>query len=283
MKRSFKYTFLTAFLALAFVFGSMEGMELFWAVKEKEILSDSGRTVVESPVLTWQGQYDNEKAEAVDNTDMERYMLTAEQIEEAIIGWNNRTSETVHSPVEGQISMEEAIQSGENWLESMELKEKGEETDTHFVNAVLEIPKQQESSGQNGLTEQMEPYCSFWTVQFSGEGMNAVLYINAVTGKVWGAEVDLYRNLPYEVSIEKLETFVKLAGLQKNDAGILYDSDGTRAFLEVSESGLCAETEFQHRQKGYFDLTYYGHNYADEDLYYNEYVVITYKLTATEE
>ena len=60
MKRSFKYTFLTAFLALAFVFGSMEGMELFWAVKEKEILSDSGRTVVESPVLTWQGQYDNE-------------------------------------------------------------------------------------------------------------------------------------------------------------------------------------------------------------------------------
>ncbi len=147
MKRSFKYTFLTAFLALAFVFGSMEGMELFWAVKEKEILSDSGRTVVESPVLTWQGQYDNEKAEAVDNTDMERYMLTAEQIEEAITGWNNRTSETVHSPVEGQISMEEAIQSGENWLESMELKEKGEETDTHFVNAVLGIPKQQESSG----------------------------------------------------------------------------------------------------------------------------------------
>ena len=51
--------------------------------------------------------------------------------------------------------------------------------------------------------------------------------------------------------------------------------------MEIADSQLCAEMEFQRRKKGYFDLNQYEQDSADvsSELYYNEYAVITYKLT----
>lgn len=274
MNKAYKYTLFTVFLSLVFAFGSMVGMNFILEAREKQMLTENGRVVVEAPVWAWQKEEDREERENLGNSDQENYILTMEQVAEAIGSWNSRTGETVHNPVVGQISMAEAIQKGEMWLSDMGIEANEQESDVHFVNATLGVPKQNELSGQ------LEPYYSFWTVQFSGEVVNAILYINAVTGKILGAEVSLYRNLPDKLPVEKLSLFVELAGLQESDTETVFDPDGTSAFLEMADSRLCAEMEFQRRQNGYFDLTQYGQDSmgANPDLYYNEYAVITYKL-----
>ena len=50
MKKTYKYTFLTMFLALVFIFGSMAGMNFILYIREDRLLSESGMVVVESPV-----------------------------------------------------------------------------------------------------------------------------------------------------------------------------------------------------------------------------------------
>ena len=278
MNKAYKYTLFTIFLSLVFAFGSMAGMNFIMEAREKQMLTERGRTVVEAPVRGWQKQGGSEENEDGEGSAQRSYELTTEQVTEAISSWNSRTGETVHNPVVGQISMTEAIQKGEMWLADMAIEESGQGSDTHFVNATLSVPEQNEMSGQ------LEPYCSFWTVQFSGGVMNAVLYINAVTGNILGAEISLYRNLPDNLPADKLSLFAELAGFQENDTEIVFNSDGTSAFLEIADSHLCAEMGFQRKQKGYFDLAHYeqGNLNADSDIYYNEYVVITYKLTVGE-
>ena len=126
-----------------------------------------------------------------------------------------RLGETLHDPVEGQISMEEAVQEGEEWLISMGIGEgeaQGADDGLKFVKAALGVGIQKGSS-----KVQLEPYYSFWTVHFSGSYTDAVLYLNAVTGRVWRAEVTLYDNLPEELPCEKLECFVEMAGLKVTD------------------------------------------------------------------
>ena len=275
MNKAYKYTLFTIFLSLVFAFGSMAGMNFIMEAREKQMLTERGRTVVEAPVRGWQKQGGSEENEDGEDSAQRSYELTTEQVTEAISSWNSRTGETVHNPVVGQISMTEAIQKGEMWLADMAIEESGQGSDTHFVNATLSVPEQNEMSGQ------LEPYCSFWTVQFSGGGMNAILYINAVTGNILGAEISLYRNLPDNLPADKLSLFAELAGFQENDTEIVFNLDGASAFLEIADSQLCAEMEFQRRKKGYFDLNQYEQDSADvsSELYYNEYAVITYKLT----
>lgn len=280
MNKSFQYTVLTLFLALVFAFGSMAGMNFILEARENQILTESGRVVVEAPVRAWQEQDSREDEVTGGNSDQERYVFTMKQMEEVISRWNKRMAVTVHNPVNGQISMEEAVQAGEKWLIEMEMFGNEKDMEAYSVNAVLGVAIQKEAAGV-----QLEPYYSFWTVQFSGDAMNVVLYINAVTGKVLGAEVSLYRNLPERFPVEKLSLFVELAGLQGNDTETVFNIDGTLAFLEVPDSQLCAEMEFQRRQNRYVDLTKYRQDSvgANPDLYYNEYAVITYKLTVTGE
>ena len=78
-------------------------------------MSESGIAVAESPVRPWQEWGD----EPDKKEDGERYTLTAVQVRDAAERWNKRLGETLHDPVEGQISMEEAVQEGEEWLISM--------------------------------------------------------------------------------------------------------------------------------------------------------------------
>ena len=58
MKKTYKYTFLTMFLALTFIFGSMAAMNFILYIREDRFLSESGMAVVESPVRPWQGWED---------------------------------------------------------------------------------------------------------------------------------------------------------------------------------------------------------------------------------
>ncbi len=266
MKKTYKYTFLTMFLALAFIFGSMAAMNFILYIREDQFLSESGMAVVESPVRSWQGWGDESDAKE----DGERYSLTTVQVRDAMESWNQRLGETLHDPVEGQVSMKEAVREGEEWLISMGIGETlGAEDRLKLVKAVLGVGTQKSSS-----KVQMEPYYSFWTVHFSGSYTDAVVYLNAVTGRVWRAEVTLYDNFLEELPCEKLGQFVELAGLPVTDGVAEINEEKTQAVLVVEDGLLYARLDYQNVALGDNAVV----EYTNRELFHDRYVVITYEI-----
>ena len=53
MIRKYKYTFISLMFAVLFIFGSMTAMNYILRVRETQLLTESGRAEVESPVREW--------------------------------------------------------------------------------------------------------------------------------------------------------------------------------------------------------------------------------------
>ena len=254
MIRKYKYTFISLMFAVLFIFGSMTAMNYILRVRETQLLTESGRAEVESPVREWEGWGIGDEIVVSGDTDGERYVLTTNQVEEAVKSWNNRTAVTLHDPVAGQITMEEAIENGERWLIEMEI---GKEKDaaSFSISAELGVGGQKQDTG-----ERLEAYFSFWTVTYSNQSMSAILYLNAVTGKVWGAEITLYEELPKKLQDDRLQLFVELAGLQVSDDSVVTDSGETRSEIAIKESQLYAQEHSYSMSIGYensYELTIY--------------------------
>lgn len=236
MISKYKYTIVFLISAAFFIFGSMEVMDYILRIRETQLLTESGRVEMESPVRTWEGRENDKEGVVSEDIASEGNILKTEQIEDAIKCWNERNSSILHEPVVGQISMDEAIKAGEIWLVEMGI---GEEKDAaaYTINAELGIGVQVEEVG-----EQLEPYYSFWTVKYSNQSISATLYLNAVTGKVWGAEIMLYEELPKKLHDDSLRLFVELAGLQvSDDDSVVINSGETRTEIAIKESQLYAQ------------------------------------------
>lgn len=256
-KKSYKYTVLAVFMAFVFAFGSMTGMNLILHAREKQLLTEKGKAVAEVPVRSWQASKNS-----MEGVSSEGSMLTAKQMEEVISQWDENTTIS-HSPVDGQISMEEAISAGKDWLIQMGMTGSGQKTDleTYSASARLVTSIQKES-----MEKQLEPYYSSWYVRFSGSSVTAFLYINAVTGKVWSADVTIYDDLMEKISYEKLSGFVESAGLAAS-GDIICDRDGTKALLKIDDSRLWARMEIYRSDLQYSYAIYNENGLTD---YYEE-------------
>lgn len=276
MNRTYKYTLLMLFLAFVFIFGSIVGMNCILQFREKQLLTESGKIIVESPVRAWYGGESNEESENVHN---EKNMLTEEQIADVIRSWNSREMELIHNPVEGQISMETAIQIGEKWIVEMGASKENEQgTDRlpYSVKATLSV------GGQKGdIGKQLEPYYSFWTVEFSNQSRKIVMYVNAVTGKVWRAKVILYDDFSENMQYEDLLLFVEIAGFTDYDAeSIVVNKDGTQVIFEMEDSLLYGQAEYYYipfNEKGYYNIQENGDNQG-EIIFEQGYMEITYEI-----
>jgi hypothetical protein len=258
MNKAYKYTILTLLLAVVFIFVSMTGMNLILQIRERQLLTESGRIAMETPVRSWQTADNEEGEEENAVAEKETDTLTTEQMEEVINGWNQRTGVTVHSPVNGQISMEDAIEMAQQWLAEMGLNDNEQERDTDAISmsAVLGVATQEILEGV-----QLELYYSIWTVQIQSDSIKAEIYINAVTGKVWGAEITLYEEMPEKWHDNRLRLFVELAGLQVADEDfIAIDSGETRTEIAIKESRLYAQEQLYSMsiasKDGYTQLNY---------------------------
>ncbi len=209
MDKTKKPAVFSLLLSLALIVGSMACMDGIWRIRERRLLTESGSAEADSPVRAW-------RKEKSGKTDTEgNASLSREQIAEAIRHFDRRKEEFLHNPVEGQISMEEAIGIGERWIAEMGLKGGDgdrEEAALYRAEATLSAGITEEDSGE------LEPYHSFWRVCFLNQRGNGVLYLNAVTGGVWSAEITVYEELPEGISAEKLRGFARLAGIEMENA-----------------------------------------------------------------
>ena len=87
MSKKYKHIIFTLSLAIIFSFGSMAGMKLTLQIRERQLLTESGRIVIETPVRSLQtvdNKEGEDEKEENEITEKERYMLTTEQMEEVM-------------------------------------------------------------------------------------------------------------------------------------------------------------------------------------------------------
>lgn len=133
MKQSFKYTVFALALALVFVCCSMAGMNMILAARERALLSEKGNAIVQSPIRAWETErktshlieIEGEGLKEAEQEEQKGLRQTIElwEMEAVEYAWNSWSYETLHEPVIGQISMEEAIEKGKTWLQEMEVAE----------------------------------------------------------------------------------------------------------------------------------------------------------------
>ena len=261
--------------------------ECYFKREQNTFLNESGITTVQNPVKAWQEIADNE-ADSNSKNDNSTEVLSNEQIEDAVNSWNNRKADVLHSPVEGQISMEEAIDNGKEWLNDMEagiaekyyINETGEEayvvskslsaaSDT-VAYATLSYALAGTGDKQDEISKPAEPYNSFWTVRLEISDFIAVLYVNAVTGNVWGAELsEKYDPGEFKPDYNKIEKFWKLAGMESSDSDWLNISEKDSKVIYESVA-----------EPVYAVMDYKSHVISDytKGKKYVEYVTVEYKL-----
>lgn len=280
MKKTYKYTVLTVVLAIVFSFGGMAGMNLILKARERQLLTKSGRSVVEVPVQTNVGQ------EKDQNFNKDRGTLTIEQIEQVVSLWDEPDEVVVHNPADGQISMGEAIRAGQEWLINMGMEVERKDNDEVHQYATLSTAVRESSEEEDDNEDvQTAPYNSFWRVQFYSSSLEAFLYVNAVTGQVWSADIILYDDFPKEIPSKKLRDFVELCGLKvsgsESEEELWQPSYSWMERVEIENSKLIAEMQFMRSQTGYP-----GSGYGKEGLLnfrskilYKENVNIVFKLS----
>lgn len=227
-----KYTILTMLLTVIISLGSMAGVNLILRARERQFLSEQGEMLAETTTNEWQ----------------KHETISIEQMEEAISCWDE-SNMIAHAPVNRQISMEEAVKAGKVWLTQMDFigyrLAEDEKSEVRSVYATL--------GSQKELKElQINPYYSFWKVNISGNSLDAILYVNALTAGVWRAELTFYEDLPEEMPYWKLKDYIELSGLKPYYKGAVCNEEGTEATWKIEDSQLYAWMDFSYRDaRGY--------------------------------
>ncbi len=268
-----KYTFFSLIFAVLFIFGSMIAMNYILKLRETQLLTERGRAEVESPVREWL-EWGTSGEFASDDMHQERYELTFRQMEEAVSHWNSREGDIIHEPVAGQISMGEAIEGGKEWLVAMGFTAGSDEVPAYSVSATLSVGTKRET-----LNTKLEPYYSFWTIQYSNRILEAEVLVNAVTGKVWGAKVTIYEDVPEKLNEGDAKTFWEMAGLQVSETDFLEINDEqTREIYGAEGTALYVRTGYSHFNVNEDSIV----DYNNLGIFHKEYAVITYEFVVGE-
>ena len=114
--------------------------------------------------------------------------LSQEELRRAVLCLESASEKYPHEPVPGQLSMTEATQSGMVWLGDFllpRLDREGMIPKEYRLSCYLWADSQAEAD------EGTDPLAGYWEVSFAGEELDAVLFLNAVTGQVLRAWIAL--------------------------------------------------------------------------------------------
>lgn len=214
---------------------------LLFAERERRLFAECGIMEMEETVLPWEEDQPAGDADA-------QSRLETERIEQVIRTWKESDREFLHEPVEGQLSMEEAFEAGQEWINAMSgagcypLDYAGSKAGSAYgdhASAVLVA-----TIGSEGENQPRESYYSCWNVIFYNEDTKVRLWINAVTGLVWEAELIMYAqewNLPEDFAYDSLVKFLELSGVENAAAGFAENRLGAVLYLEGTS--ICGEME----------------------------------------
>lgn len=201
MRRAGKYTILTAVLAIIFIVLSILCVRMLLGNWEEKLLSRSGRLEYTSPVSVGEKEGDASQAARENRLQME-------EIEDIVRVWTQKSLMMVHEPAEGQIAIDESMDEVKSWLSKIGIEEITAGGDG-YIHASL---NQGQIKGKK--SSQQKPGYSFWQVEYIYDEMEATFYVNAVTGRVWEAQVTYYKPWLKEPDADFLNTLIGLTGLK---------------------------------------------------------------------
>ena len=222
------YMLLTLLLAAAFIGLSMFSSRNLLKRKETALLSGSGTIRQESPVST-----------GLNGNDGIASTLSIEDIQDVVGNWSTRVGLYVHEPVEGQITMKEAVKSVDEWLIKMGLSE-GIYSGNSTVRSTLNVAKSEKET-----SDLLSPVYSFWEVVVYGDELDGAFYVNAVTGQIWEAHISMLSAVQEFSEGQLLESFIYLAGLVpkgENDTHEAADGETTAGKDAKTEEEILTDT-----------------------------------------
>lgn len=181
MNKGTIYTFLVFCLSFTVVFGGWFLTKEMLNCKETEIL------VVKGQVSMDVSETDKTQSDTSIQGEFEGEVLSEETMAEVLTVWEAGGREVLHEPMEGQMSMEQAIKAGRDWINTLAEKNilSADLLECNFesTNAVL-CTLDSKASIEKSLI-------SYWTVTFENGDVDIVLKIHATSGQVWRAVISI--------------------------------------------------------------------------------------------
>lgn len=162
-------------LALVLALGGLGLMEHLLEEKRARLLSSSG------------GLDETGLSLETAKPDGGQRLLTGEELRQVLAAMQGR--EAPHEPLEGQLSMEQAMERGKSWMEEFclaELQWPGEQK-YHKMDARL-CRRQGEEERENSNI-----LYSYWTVSLESQEVGVELTLHAVTGQVLEAKLSFHQ------------------------------------------------------------------------------------------
>lgn len=182
-KRSLLVNLSGVALAFAIAFG---GIFALWSRLDREraqLLSGGGTVGIPAGTEGVMSQ-----SIGVVDVEIKAVDLSQEELRRAVLCLESASEKYPHEPVPGQLSMTEATRSGLAWLGDFllpRLDREGMIPKEYRLSCYLWADSQAEAG------EGTDPLSGYWEVSFAGEELDAVLFLNAVTGQVLRAWIAL--------------------------------------------------------------------------------------------
>jgi hypothetical protein len=167
---------------------------------------------------------------SMNETPLTRPNLTENEIVAILRNWDTVGRETPHEPTNQQLNMEQAIDTGREWLSFIsEL--------AIFPDELLRFNNVRAYLFQNlplGHSGQFFPSAySYWTLTFINDLINVNMVINAVTGQVWKTDINVFK---FDVEINDYDISNALTAFA-SFLGLNYMEDGEIIIMPIKDDG----------------------------------------------
>ena len=189
MNKSKLYALIVFLLSFGVVIGGWFLTETLLRQKQEEFLDRTGRIALKSAEtsLFSSNQPGESDGDLTEGTLFEGQPLSEEMMAEVLSVWESGGNELPHEPQKGQMNMEQAIETGKEWIAVMAecgiVPEELDECDFDKVTARL-CTLEKKVDFDDGLL-------SYWLVQFTENDVAVSLTVHAASGEIWKASLSM--------------------------------------------------------------------------------------------
>lgn len=174
-KRSGGYfvNFLGILAALAIAFGGLFLVQGGLAREEEKLMAAGGMLELPPPITEMEV---TDTGDTIINT-----LLTEEELLRVAASLTEPVDVRLHEPLQGQLSMSQAVECAQTWLEDFMmplLGISGPSIAQYRTNCYLWTPETGKSD------QEAQPWLSYWSVSLSNQEIEASFLLNAVSGQV---------------------------------------------------------------------------------------------------
>lgn len=176
-------TLLVFFVSFGIVVGGWFFTKALLYQKRAEFLERIGQIPLEpsdSTAFLSDGQ--DHVWDGTDSTVFTGEELSEEQMAEVLAVWERGGMEVPHEPKTGQISMEQAITAGKDWITAMAeqgiIPAGGEDKTIHARLCTIETE-----------VDFDKKLLSYWSIEYFKEELTVKMVIHAMSGQVWNAQI----------------------------------------------------------------------------------------------